>query len=673
MKRQSTPALIPSMRFTQEGVLGTGCPGRGRCAQARERCRPGRGDLAALAFAGLLLAPTAATGAGAEQSSLGSPTSASGTPPWSAEAPGAAGVPLGLGLDALSERQGSLTIDSAQTIVTSQDLARGTTLTEVLEGDPALLNRKFSIRWKASGFGAQLPLALPRLALGEGLSITPTLVVQAAGSDVELDFIDLPEPQASTSLHGRGLQLGAALDLVGPLCRRCGWYAGAGYRYRFFPRFSVERGQPVEEPGARVTASDVRLGRTVGEASFRLGRVFGRDRAALYLGVLRRRARTTVDDDLTLVQDAIGQQTRLASRTRFASTATKALAGLDVHVGGPLFVRAEVTFGKGDSTVLGKLVLVPRLPPWFPEVHPGHPDPERQRASQIAAAIAPGLATIRERFAKESQRLLAQQPAPAAAEVSRLLDYTRCELLSTLNAPELRALRDYVEDLFAKAREGLGLGPSTGCALTGFADSLDELIAAPPGPPYAAAVPVEAPPRRQAEQIGGAGPVRAAAPALARAPRALPAVLSSGWHANAVRAAAQRTDINRRAAQTWFEKIADSLSTMSRQATEDDELVTLCIRSSPERAHFSLHYISAATGIVPEGQTHTNHRVRPYRGQYSYTVTLANFQPIGPIEIDLVRRSEPILNCTLVPAASPLVPDQFCDRDAGEIETECPR
>jgi hypothetical protein len=660
MKRQSTPALIPSMRFTQEGVLGTRCPGRGRCAQARERCRPGRGDLAALAFAGLLLAPTAATGAGAEQSSLGSPTSASGTPPWSAEAPGAAGVPLGLGLDALSERQGSLTIDSAQTIVTSQDLARGTTLIEVLEGDPALLNRKFSIRWKASGFGAQLPLALPRLALGEGLSITPTLVVQAAGSDVELDFIDLPEPQASTSLHGRGLQLGAALDLVGPLCRRCGWYAGAGYRYRFFPRFSVERGQPVEEPGARVTASDVRLGRTVGEASFRLGRVFGRDRAALYLGVLRRRARTTVDDDLTLVQDAIGQQTRLASRTRFASTATKALAGLDVHVGGPLFVRAEVTFGKGDSTVLGKLVLVPRLPPWFPEVHPGHPDPERQRASQIAAAIAPGLATIRERFAKESQRLLAQQPAPAAAEVSRLLDYTRCELLSTLNAPELRALRDYVEDLFAKAREGLGLGPSTDtCPLSTFHESLEPLPATPPGPPHAAVVSVEAPPRL--------------ARAPARAPRAMPAVLSSAWRANEVRAAAQRTDVDRRAAQTWFDRIADSLSTMLRQATDDDERVSLCVKSKPrERAQFSLHFIDDPTGIVPDTQINTNHRVRTYRGLYRYTVALERHKPIGPTDINLVMNSSPILNCDFIPEADAMAP-RVCDRDSGEIETECPQ
>jgi hypothetical protein len=641
-------------------------------------------DLAsALAFAGLLLAPTAAA-AGAEQPSLGAPPSASGTPPWSAEAPGAAGTagaPLGLGLDALSERQGSLTIDSAQTLVTTQDLARGTTLTQILDGDPGLLNRKFSIRWKASGFGAQVPLALPRFALGEGLSITPTLVLQAAGSDVELDFIDLPEPQASTSLHGRGLQLGAALDLVGPLCRRCGWYAGAGYRYRFFPRFSVERGQPVEEPGARVTASDVRLGRTVGEASFRLGRVFGRDRAALYVGFLRRRARTTVDDDLTLVEDAIGQQTRLVSRTRFASTATEALAGLDVHVGGPLFVRAEVTFGKGDSTVLGKVVIVPPLEPWFPEVHLRRPpDPERQRASQIAAAIAPGLAAIRERFVKESRRLLAQQPAPSAPEVSRLLDDTRCALLSTLSAPELTALRDYVKDLFAKAREGLGLGPSiAGCAFTGVTEPLEERLAAPPGPPGpppAAAVPVEAAPRRLVEQTGGAGPARAPALAPARAPRALPAVLSPGWHANAVRAEAQRTDVDRRAAQTWFERITDVLSTMFRQANEDDERVPLCIKSEPlQGAQFSLHYINEPkVKVLGARPINTNHQQRIYRGLYDYSVELEHFKPLNKdtqdTQIDLVMDSSPILKCVLIPQGSTMK-ERVCDREA--TGTKCPQ
>ena len=604
----------------------------------------------ALVCAGLLLAPAVAARAGAQQPPVGASAAAADSdspPPWSAEAPGAAGAPLGLGLDAPFERQGSLTIDSARTTVTTQDLARGTTTIQVLDTDPGLLNRKFAIRWKTASFGAQLPFALPRFSFGEGLSITPTLVLQAAGSDVGLDFIDLPQPRASTSLHGRGLQLGAALDLVGPLCRHCGWYAGAGYRYRFFPSFTVERGQPVEEPGAQVTASEVRLGRSVGEASFRLGRVFDRDRTALYVGVLRRQVRTTVDDHLTLVDDLIAQQTRLASRTGFASTATAALAGVDVHVRGPLYVRAEVTFGKFDSAVLGKLVLVPPLKPWFPEVHVRRKQTSQTevRAAQIAGEIAPGLVAIRKRFVKESRRLLAQQPAPSALEVSRLLDDTTCALLTTLSFPELTALRDYVKDLFAKAREGLGLGPTTAtCALTGDSQfkSLEPQTAAPPAPP-------------------------------ARAPRALRAVLSSRWRASDVRAAAQRTDVDRRAAKGWFDKLADILATMSRQAADDDIRVSLCIRSEPQGAEFSLHYMSDPDPKhnVLGTPINTNRQLRIYRGIYHYAVELQNYEPVNKdtkdTSIDVVMNAYSILNCVLLPKGSAKV--RVCDWAA--TGTEC--
>jgi hypothetical protein len=581
------------------------------------------------AVAAALLALPGAARARAEPAPPGEPDAPPGPPPWSAEAPGGAGAPLGLGLDGLAERQRSLTIDSARTTVTTRDDAHGTTLTQVLDGDPTLLNRKFSIRYKTTSFGAQLPIALPRLLLGKGLGITPTFVLQAVENDVELDFVDLPEPAASTSLHGRALQLSAALDLVGPLCRRCGWYAGAGYRYRFTPRFSVERGQPVQEPGARIAASDVRLGRTVGEASLRLGRVFGRDRAALYVGVQRRRVRTTVDDDLLIVQDVIQQQTRLASRTRFASTRTAALAGLDVHVAGPLFVRAEVTFGKGDSNVLGKLVIVPPLRPWLPELQLRNP--ERQRATRIADAIAPGLAAIRERFAKESRRLLAQ-PAPSAAEVGRLLDDTERGLRSVLSARELTALRDSVADLFARARDALHLPSPTRIALRSGADDLIVFAAARTTTPL------------------GLGPRRAAT------------------------LQARQTTLDPNVTRTWLQQIGDYLDLLFNDSVNHNLLVNLTIRSKP-KAKFSMHPVSDPIG--PDPVWTDGSMLNVYRGRYLYTVEAYEKERYQQISeepknsFDFVTSSQPIL-CCLEVKGSATTPHckRFSERE--KKEPECP-
>jgi hypothetical protein len=592
----------------------------------------------------LALTAAAAVAAGAASAPLLA-VSPPASEPWSVEAPGAAGAPLGLGLDFLVEKQVSLSIDSARTLVTTRD--RGTTSTQVLNGDPSLLNRKFGIGWETHGAGAQVPLALPCVPFGPGWGITPTLVLQAADADLNLAFHDLPEPRASTSLHGRGLQLGAALDLVAPLWRGSSWYAGGGYRYRFFPRLAVDRGQPVVEPDAQVLSSDVRLRRTVGEGSLRIGHVFGGDRAAVYLGAVWRQSRITVVDDLVLSQEAIQQQTRLLSHTGFASTVTTAIGGLDVHLAGPFYARAEVTFGAGDSTVLAKMVVVPAWRPWFaataacrsasvsPPPPPPPPPPDvEQRARQVADEIAPGLAEIRARFAREAA-ILEKQSAPAAADVARLLDRAEREVRDVLNAPELAALRDAVSDLFTQARAALGLGRA--------AERAAAFSTAP----------------------------RAAIFTPGSAAAAVQAPLVPGTFAGGVRTAAQRTSLPVEAVRTNLDKVDAGLGTLSSQAANHDLLVNLCVKSGPQqRARFDMRPKSSRNPD-PKYGANTNHKVRNvWRGLYIYTVEPPpHFKRIEH-QLNLFAESGPIVNCNLVEDTSHAAALP-CDVEGGDIK-ECP-
>ncbi len=591
------------------------------------------GSLLPLSLAVAFLAPLAAARAAAEPAA-----GASADPPWSAEAPGAAGSAFGLGLDAPWEEQKSLTIDSVRTTVTTRDLARGISSTQVMDGDPALLNRKFTIGWRQSAIGVQVPIALPRLSLGTGLAITPTLVFQAAGTDFDIDFHDRPEPADSTSLHGGGLALGAALDLVAPLCRRCRWYAGAGYRYRLLPRTAVDRGEPIAEPGAAVLASDVRLSRSIGEATFRLGHVLRGDRAAFYLGLVRRQTRTTVDDLVRLAQDSIHLETDLASRTRFASATTAALAGLDVRLRDSLFLRAEVTFGDGDHAALGKLVILPPWKPW-PVVtwRETREDETLRQAREIAKAINVAWRQIRDRFAARSEGLLRQPPSQPAW--CRLFGDTERDLLDTLRAngsggsrDPAAPLRDAVTKLFATARSELGLRCRAETALLPWA----------------------------------------------RAARAVPAVLLAPVPAGALIAAQPgAAPGDEGVARRVCRKILAWLDNAIDLAARDSMAVSLCIETAPRAGGYFLFKIYSDShphdpAFTAEGQVNNGIKLKPLiRGTYRY-----EFDPGEPYrrktdEIDLVADYRALIECTLVDKTSSAAP--VCQASAGKIEEACPR
>src|ERR1700694_920989 len=126
---------------------------------------------------------------------------AGAVPPWAVESPGAAGAPVALGLDVVTGREDGLRISSEPTVVTLRDPS-GRTETSFIPGDPSLLNRKFAIRVRSTGEGAQVPVALPPIPLA-GLRIFPTFIVQVASTGLSLDFADKPQPADSTSLKVR--------------------------------------------------------------------------------------------------------------------------------------------------------------------------------------------------------------------------------------------------------------------------------------------------------------------------------------------------------------------------------------------------------------------------------------------------------------------------------------
>lgn len=389
------------------------------------------------------------------------------TAPWAVESPGGAVAGFGLGIDAFFERLDSLKITQARSEVTLRDLFRGISQTTVTDGDPALLNRKFKIGWKPGdpGAGVQLPIGLPSSRLTHGVRIYPSLIVQAGVAKARLDFLDRPEPDASTGLEGLGVTLGGGLDVAAALCEECGLFAVAGYRFLAFLRSTLDRLQHFEQPGFRVLKDEVRLSRRIHEASLRIGYVFPGNRIAAHAGLLRRDTRVDVDDTLRFASEAVGEETSLVSHTRFASLTTQKLAGLDAHLGGPLFARVEATFGDGDRTALLKMVYLWNYRPPRPALPP--PDDDERR---IAAAIAPGLARIAADFVAGRKALTVVAgpgglPAYRASEVDDLLTRTERDILAVLKPyAELEALGDWVQDRFAKVRQELGLQPSPGRA-----------------------------------------------------------------------------------------------------------------------------------------------------------------------------------------------------------------
>ncbi len=556
---------------------------------------------------------------------------AGAVPPWAVESPGAAGAPLAVGLDFATARDAGLHISAQSSVVTLQDLATGTTQTYTVPGDPALLNRKFSIRISSTGEGAQLPIALPKIPLA-GVGIYPSLILQGASNDLSLGFTDRPEPADSTALAGRAAVYGIGVALAAPLCRGCPWFATVGYRVSLLPGLTGQRSPGFDAPGFAVLQNRSEFRLRADQGLLRIGRGLPGGRAAVYLGLLRGRELVTDDDVLQLGSSQVGQQMLISSRTRFAAETTAGLAGVESRLVGPLMLRLETVFGSGQSGAALKLA-------WLDLPKPGHqagappggpagggvgggPLPGRQDAVQdrIAVRILPRLQEIRGELARRLARLPPGPAGPAlvaAAAVAQLLDDIEQELLQTLAAPELLALRGSVQDLFRRARLDLSLASS-----------------AKIGP--APSTPVPASYRRAPPPAG----------------RGLDA---------------QKTAF-------WFCKIDALVATIETWARKRELQFDLAVESEPDHARFSMVPYSYRGHPAETYRTDGAQTVIEgvWRGRYEYTVALGkDFSP-GQGELDLVQGSPRRLLCHLAPSAA-ADDTSSCDPRGRETEEECKR
>ena len=356
--------------------------------------------------------------------------------PWAVEAPGAAKARFSLGLDLFFERQESLRIVRLERTIRTRDVPSGNEETDIFREDPALLNRKFDVLLELEGVGSELAVALPSVGAPGAFQLFPTLIVQAAWADVQLDFHDRTRAEDSTSYQGQGPLFTTGLDLTSTLCRSCPWFAGASYRFQTLPSLSVDRSPAFAPPGFAVLDDDVRLAREVQEISTRVGYSFPGNRIASYLGVRYRWTDLEVEDDLRY-RDPLGRtETSLSSQTDLESEVTQALAGVEAHLGGSFYGRIETGISDEDHGAWMQVVYLPR---------------GRDDESKIDEdAIADQIRQLRDEFVQAFDAL--PEPVEIMA-VEALLRRFEERLLALLPFPKLAAMQDWVRHRFRQARD----------------------------------------------------------------------------------------------------------------------------------------------------------------------------------------------------------------------------
>jgi hypothetical protein len=558
-------------------------------------------------------------------------------PAWAAESPEAAGGWIALGLDGAYTRQDRLPISAATTTTTLLDHQHGTSVTTVVNDDPALLNRKFDLHWRSGpGAGAQVPIALPRLPLA-GLAIYPTLVLQGTWSEWRLGFFDKPEPADSTAVTGHGAVFSLGLDLTAQLCRGCLWFASAGFRVHTMPSVAADRFPAIAPTVFAVSENQTRLRLRGGEGLLRIGRSLAGGRVAPYLGLLRRRDRLTIDDAVALHSEAVAEETLLHTRTGIVASGTAAIVGVGVRLSGPLLLRLETGFGDHLYTASLKLSHL-GLPAWPWRARIGK---EKERSQEeVASQIIPALERAREQLNRKAMELGIGLPGPPSAgyprqNVELLLDAMEQQLTAALAGPELVAMVDYVHDLFREARAEVAALPATAA---GGPTATHVVRAVFRGAPPA---PVSATPAAGVEHLHAT----MAEPA--------PGLLDKG------------------AADGVFQRIWDKIAGIVLEAKQLDLQLDLCVKSDP-KANFQMSPVSyeywreiRTNGPLP----------RVWRGSYKYKAIPARrgLEPAtdrGKFWLNLVDGAPRVVECHFSMASDPT--PGLCQALPGRAERECP-
>lgn len=276
--------------------------------------------------------------------------------PPGAESPQSAGARFSLGIDLLSDRRGDLEELSGSTSLTLRDADGGTQRLD-LPGDPELDNRKFDRHFDGRGFGLELPVALPRFHLAGSVTVFPSIVLELAVLDVDVDFVGRTEPGADRSLSGRGLMLGAGVSWVATLCRHCRWFWGGDYRYRTLPDLGLDGVPGFGAPGLEVLSSEDRLRLDSHRLTGRLGYRVRGGRYAPYLGLRYRTTDVRLEDELRLASPELGQETRIVTRSKLDDDAMEGVVGVDVRLARNLAARLETSIGDADRQALLKIVF----------------------------------------------------------------------------------------------------------------------------------------------------------------------------------------------------------------------------------------------------------------------------------------------------------------------------
>lgn len=387
--------------------------------------------------------------------------------PWGVEAPGSLGARFGLGVDLLLDRLDDLEATAGRQTVTFRGPGGGEETT-VVPFDPRLDDRKHGRDWEERSVGFQVPIALPPLRFGRGLSIEPSLVIEAAAVDGRFTVDDLVEGRPDRHLDGTGARWGAGVQALGGLCRDCRWFWGAGYRFRSLGGLEVDGPAPADAAGLAVTER-TEIDHDAHHLTARLGALVASGRATVYVGVRRRQSDLVVEDETTLrFLQARPDETVVATRLDLEADDTTALAGTDFRLGGAYVARVEATFGGEGEGVLLKVV---RAHHWQRSSEPADVVEERRRrAAELARQIVPGVRRVLEMLEDGRRRLERQrgsQPAWDSTELRRLLETAATELDAVLDEPELEPLQAWFHLFFTEAGTKLEGAAASGAPAVG--------------------------------------------------------------------------------------------------------------------------------------------------------------------------------------------------------------
>jgi hypothetical protein len=221
----------------------------------------------------------------------------------------------------------------------------------IIERDGSVVNR---FNWDLNAGTTHGTFGISPLDLGI-FDLHPALSVQAGGGNLRFDSVSRSTGVTTLSLHGSGAVVGAGFGVIAT-CPNCSWFLGFNYDYSTIFDAELE-GDLRIALGPSITNFSARA--EVNSHSHSISGRFGlnllNNHLSPYVG-----ARGTwqhidfkqhTEFDVAMLGRVISDTT-----AKFTRDTVEGLAGVDAHIWGPFFVRAETTFNDSDVSVLVKFI-----------------------------------------------------------------------------------------------------------------------------------------------------------------------------------------------------------------------------------------------------------------------------------------------------------------------------